>query len=82
MAFDRAALSISAAVDGMGAVLESTRFAERELTRGELVELGPCIFLPTIDKTHFLSFRSNTKNSKKIQQFTEWICNEAGVAEN
>ena len=82
MAFDRAALSISAAVDGMGAVLESTRFAERELSRGELVVLGKDVFLPTTDKTHFLSFRSNTKNSKKIQQFTKWICSEAGVEEN
>ena len=82
MAFDRAALSISAAVDGMGAVLESTRFAERELSRGELVGLGKDVFLPTTDKTHFLSFRSNTKNSKKIQQFTKWICSEAGVEEN
>lgn len=82
MAFDRAALSISAAVDCMGAVLESTRFAERELARGELVVLGANIFLPTTDKTHFLSFRSNSKNSKKINQFKEWICTKAGVAES
>jgi hypothetical protein len=66
----------------MGAVLESTRFAERELSRGKLVELGPGIFLPTTDKTHFLSFRSNTKNSKKIYQFRKWICSEVGVVEN
>jgi DNA-binding transcriptional LysR family regulator len=66
----------------MGAVLESTRFAERELARGELVVLGEDVFLPTMDKTHFLSFRSNTKNSKKIQQFTEWICSEAGIVAN
>ena len=57
----------------MGAVLESTRFAERELSRGELVELGPGIFLPTTVKTHFLSFRFNTKNSKKINQIKNLI---------
>ena len=79
MSFDRAALSVSAAVDGIGAVLESVRFAERELSRGELVELGKGVFLPTTDRTHFLSYRSNTKNSQKIKLFKNWICNKAGV---
>ena len=82
MSFDRAALSISAAVDGIGAVLESVRFAERELSRGELVELGQGIFLPTTDRTHFLSFRTNTKNSQKIKFFKEWLCTKAGVSAN
>ena len=80
MSFDRAALSVSAAVDGIGAVLESVRFAERELARGELVELGKGIFLPTTDRTHFLSYRSNAKNSQKIKLFKEWICIKAGVS--
>jgi DNA-binding transcriptional LysR family regulator len=79
MSFDRAALSVSAAVDGIGAVLESVRFAERELSRGELVEIGQQIFLPTTDRTHFLSYRSNTKNSQKIKLFNEWIFSKAGV---
>ena len=38
--FDRAALVIAAAVDGLGVALESVRFAERELVSGELVILG------------------------------------------
>jgi DNA-binding transcriptional LysR family regulator len=82
MSFDRAALSVSAAVDGLGAVLESERFAERELSRGELLELGKGIFSPTIDRTHFLSFKSNVKNSKKIKLFKEWLCAKAGVTAN
>ena len=82
MSFDRAALSVSAAVDGIGAVLESVRFAERELARGELVELGEKIFLPTTDRTHFLSYRSNAKNSQKIKLFNEWICLKAGLTTN
>ena len=82
MSFDRAALSVSAAVDGIGAVLESIRFAERELARGELVELGKGIFLPTTDRTHFLSYRSNAKNSQKIKLFNEWICLKAGLTTN
>jgi len=80
IAFDRAALSVSAAVDGIGVVLESTRFAEREISRGELVEIGAGVFLPTIDRTHFLSFKSNTKNNQKIKLFKEWICKKAGVS--
>ncbi|WP_234397279.1 LysR substrate-binding domain-containing protein [Polynucleobacter asymbioticus] len=79
IAFDRAALSVSAAVDGIGVVLESTRFAEKEMSRGELVEIGAGVFLPTMDRTHFLSFRSNTKNNQKIKLFKEWICAKAGV---
>lgn len=82
MAFDHVALSVSAAVDGIGALLESARFVERELSHGELVELGKDIFLPTIDRTHFLSFKSNTKNSPKIKLFKEWLCAKAGVAAN
>ena len=81
IAFDRAALSISAAVDGIGAVLESVRLAEREIARGELVEVGADIFLPTFDDTHFISFRSSEKNSKKIQIFKQWVCEKAGVLE-
>ena len=80
MAFDRAALSISAAVDGIGAVLESARFAERELSRGELVEIGKGLFKPTVDRTHFLSLRSSTKNSQKIKVFKAWLCAKAGVS--
>ncbi|MGI4857432.1 MAG: LysR substrate-binding domain-containing protein [Janthinobacterium lividum] len=38
--FDRAAMVLSAAQDGMGVALETTRLAERELARGDLIELG------------------------------------------
>ena len=36
--FDRSFLSLSAAVDGLGVALESTRLAERELVSGRLVQ--------------------------------------------
>lgn len=81
MAFDRAALSISAAVDGIGAVLESERFAEREILRGELVEIGSGIFLPVSEQTHFLSYRSGEINHKKIRLFREWLCDKAGLGQ-
>jgi LysR family glycine cleavage system transcriptional activator len=76
LSFDRAALSISAAVDGLGVVLESRRLAERELSKGELVEIGFDSFKKIKDQTHFLSFRSGEKSNKKIRLFEEWLLNE------
>jgi DNA-binding transcriptional LysR family regulator len=77
--FDRAALSISAAADGMGVTLESLRLAERELLRGELVELGPEQFLPLAEETHFVSCRASERQSKKVKAFREWLFEAAGV---
>lgn len=77
--FDRAALSISAAVDGMGVALESLRLAERELLRGELVELGRDLFLPLAEETHFVSCRASERQSKKVKTFREWLFQAAGV---
>lgn len=71
--FDRAALSISAAADGMGVALESTRLAERELLRGDLVEVGPTVFKPIHRETHFLSCRTNEMHLGRIQAFRAWL---------
>lgn len=71
--FDRGALSISAAVDGMGIALETTRFAERELARGDLVEVGRSVFQRIRREVHFLSVRSNERNVEKISRFRQWL---------
>lgn len=71
--FDRAALSISAAVDGMGVALESTRLAERELARGDLIEAGATVFKHIEQETHFLSLRRNEMHVDKIRRFREWL---------
>lgn len=76
LSFDRAALSISAAVDGLGVVLESKLLAERELSKGELVEVGANQFKRIKEETHFLSYRSGEKSNKKIKLFEEWLLNE------
>jgi LysR family transcriptional regulator, glycine cleavage system transcriptional activator len=76
LSFDRAALSISAAVDGLGVVLESRRLAERELIKGELIEVGANQFKKIKEETHFLSYRSGEKSNKKIRLFEEWLLNE------
>jgi LysR family glycine cleavage system transcriptional activator len=79
--FDRGALSISAAVDGMGVALESTRFAERELARGDLVEVGPTVFKPLHREMHFFSQRINERHIDKIQQFKKWLLEQVHLSE-
>ncbi len=71
--FDRAALAISAAVDGLGIALESTRFAQKELAKGELVELGAKEFPRVCRETHFLSVRTEEREIPKIQTFRRWL---------
>jgi LysR family transcriptional regulator, glycine cleavage system transcriptional activator len=75
--FDRAALAISAAVDGMGLVLESVRLAERELARGELVEIGRDRFVRFERETHFLSCRSSEINQPRLAAFRQWLLDQA-----
>jgi LysR family transcriptional regulator, glycine cleavage system transcriptional activator len=80
--FDRAALAISAAVDGMGVALETTRLAERELARGDLIELGAGVFAPLARETHFLSYRVNERNVEKVKCFCDWILGKSGLDES
>ena len=77
--FDRAALAISAAVDGTGVAMESIRLAEREISRGELVELGAGVFESLALETHFVSCRTDERQDKKVRLFREWIFKAAGV---
>ena len=78
--FDRAALAISAAADGMGVALESVRLAEREIARGALVEIGADTFVPLARDTHFLSYRQKQGDVPKIAVFGAWLLREAGVS--
>ncbi len=77
--FDRAALAISAAVDGVGVALESTRLAERELQRGELVELGAQQFSALEQAVHFFSYRTGERQLPKVRAFRDWLFATAGV---
>jgi DNA-binding transcriptional LysR family regulator len=76
--FDRAALAISAAVDGMGIALETVRLAERELSSNALVELGAGKFKAIECETHFLSCRASERNLEKIQLFSTWLFSKIG----
>lgn len=79
MSFDRGALAISAAADGMGIALESMRLAEREIARGEVVEVGAGAFEPLARETHFLSYRSAHAEVAKVDAFRRWLVGEAEV---
>lgn len=77
LSFDRAALAISSAVDGIGVALESVRLAEMELARGDLVELGAGTFLAMEVETHFLSYRDSESDVEKIILFRDWLMSES-----
>lgn len=78
--FDRAALSISAAADGVGVALESSRLAEREIERGDLVVLGKDEFVPLEQATHFFTYRANERQLNKVRIFREWLFQNIGIA--
>lgn len=71
--FDRAALVIAAAADGMGIALESARLAERELRRGELVVLGDGRFEPVRLPMHYLSVRTPEIKTERVRVFSDWL---------
>ena len=71
--FDRAAMSIAAATDGMGVALESTRLAEREMAKGDLVELGKDVFKAMDVVTHTVSWRANEQHVEKVRLFRDWL---------
>lgn len=75
--FDRAALAISAAADGMGVVLESARLAERELARGDLVEVGADRFTRFLRETHFVSCRTTDIKQSRLAAFRQWLLAQA-----
>ncbi|HKR38620.1 MAG TPA: LysR substrate-binding domain-containing protein [Paraburkholderia sp.] len=71
--FDRAALVLSAAVDGMGVALETTRLAERELSRGDLIIVGDAEFVKLSRETHFFSYREDEREVDKVKRFRLWL---------
>ncbi len=76
--FDRAALAVSAAVQGLGVVLESTRFAQEEIARGELVLLGGRAVRPVPRELHFLCFRAAQRDLPKVLAFRGWLLETLG----
>ena len=75
--FDRGALAVSAAVQGLGIALESTRFAHDELAKGELVAFGGSRWRGVPRVLHFLCYRSAQRDLGKIAAFRSWLLQAA-----
>ena len=77
--FDRSFLSISAALDGLGVALESTRLAERELASGRLVRPldGRCEDVTYTG--HWLVFPRAKRHSRSLALFSRWMAKELGL---
>ncbi|TBU73184.1 LysR substrate-binding domain-containing protein [Phytopseudomonas daroniae] len=77
--FDRGALAIAAAVDGLGLALESVRFAQQELADGRLVKYGIEGCEPVMREIHFLCYRHTQRNSPKIVAFHDWLVDQCRI---
>ena len=74
--FDRGSLAVAAAVDGLGIALESRRFAELELERGELIAIEGPMFRRIERATHFLCYRKTSEEREPIVVFKRWLASE------
>lgn len=72
-AFDRGALAVSAASQGLGIALESRSFALDELERGALVAWGDGRFRNITREMHFFSYREAQRTSPPIIAFRQWL---------
>jgi LysR family glycine cleavage system transcriptional activator len=77
--FDRSFLSISAAMDGLGVALESTRLAERELASGRLVRPLEGAGKDVVYTGHWLVFPRTKRYSRSLMLFSKWIAKELGL---
>lgn len=74
--FDRAAMAIASATDGLGVALESTRLAARELARGDLVALDSLGKKPITQPLHFVSLRANDRSRWPVAAFVDWVAKQ------
>jgi LysR family transcriptional regulator, glycine cleavage system transcriptional activator len=77
--FDRGALVVSAAVQGMGVALETERFVEAELAAGHLVALGGTRFRAIRRVLHRLLCRTGSHVPHRVRVFRAWLLEEVGV---
>jgi len=72
-AFDRGALAVSAAAQGVGIALESRRFALDELAAGTLVEYGAGRYHGVRREMHVLCYRDAQRDLPTVVAFREWL---------
>lgn len=79
MRFDRSFLAISAAVNGLGIALESTRLAEKEIADGSLIPILRDRAKDVRYVGHFLVFPRLSLRRQTLQRFRDWITNELNL---
>lgn len=73
--FDRTSMSLQAAVDGLGVVLETATLAQRELQAGDLAPMAPefgAMFFPA----YRLCCPPRHLNHRAVKKFADWIQGE------
>ncbi len=78
--FDHSFMAIAAAVDGLGVTLESTRLAEREIARGQLVAPLAGVAEDVSYVGHYLVYPPIAKPRQAVQRFVAWIARELELA--
>lgn len=71
--FDRGALAVAAAAQGLGIALESRFFALDELAGGELVAWGEGRYKNVTREMHFLTYREQQTSAAPIVAFRTWL---------
>jgi DNA-binding transcriptional LysR family regulator len=71
--FDRGALAVSAAAQGLGIALESRCFALDELASGKLVAWGEGRYKNITREMHFLSYREQQSSAPAVVAFRLWL---------
>lgn len=77
--FDRSAMAIAAATDGLGVVLESTLLAERELARGALVQplAGRSREIEYVG--HYLAYPRRRHHHEAFDTFKGWLLRQLDI---
>jgi DNA-binding transcriptional LysR family regulator len=76
LAFDRSALAIAAAVDGLGVVLESSLLTERERAAGKLVAPLRGCSASVMYVGHYLVYPKRQHQHAALTQFRRWLLDE------
>ena len=80
MRFDRSFLAISAAANGLGVALESTRLAESEIASGRLVPVLAGQSMDVRYVGHYLVFPRVAVRRQTLRAFIDWLTQELGLA--
>ena len=73
--FDSYALTLEAAVDGLGVALGRRAFVEHDLAAGRLVQ--PFALTVSVDEAWYLIFPEAVTSRPEVQAFRRWIAEEA-----